>query len=68
MKIGLNEKMAEIKKKPWMPVEISRVNNKVIRMVLFKGEYHWHTHKEEDELIRVHHGKIVVQFKDRPNI
>lgn len=35
---------------------------------MFKGEYYWHSHGNEDELIFIYQGRIVVQFKDRPNV
>ncbi len=66
-KICLNDKMAEIKE-PWTPENVTALNGQVIRLALFKGEYHWHSHKDEDELIFVYKGRIVVQFKDRPNV
>ena len=48
-KISINEKIKGIDK-PWSPIEIARINDYVIRMALFDGEYHWHKHTNEDEL------------------
>ncbi len=66
--IKLGDKINEIGGRPWSPVEVTRINDQVIRIALFKGEYHWHNHADEDELILVYEGRIVVQFKDRPNV
>lgn len=66
--IKLSDKIKEINSRPWFPVEVARLNDQVIRLALFRGEYHWHSHANEDELIFVYRGRIVVQFKDRPEV
>ena len=66
--INLEDKIKEIGGKPWAPVEVARINNQVIRMALLEGEYHWHKHKNEDELFYVIKGEIVIQLKNEPNI
>ena len=65
--IKIESKINEITE-AWFPVEVARINDYVLRLALFRGEYHWHNHANEDELIFVYKGKIVVQFKDRPNV
>ena len=54
--------------KPWSPIEVARVNDQVVRMALFDGEYPWHRHTAEDELFLVFRGSIVIRVKDRPDI
>lgn len=66
-KINLENKIKEIDK-PWSPIEVARVNDYVIRMALFEGEYDWHKHTNEDELFYVYKGSIVIQLKDLPDI
>lgn len=66
--IKLEDKIKEIGGKSWSPVEVARINDQVIRMALLEGEYHWHKHKNEDELFYVIKGKIVIQLKDESNI
>jgi len=66
--INLEDKIKEIGGKPWSPVEVARINDQVVRMALLEGEYHWHKHKNEDELFYVIKGEIVIQLKDEPNI
>ncbi|USG99847.1 cupin domain-containing protein [Thermococcus argininiproducens] len=66
-KINLENKLKELDK-PWSPIEIARVNEYVIRMALFEGEYHWHKHTNEDELFYVYRGSIVIQLRDQPDI
>ena len=64
---NLNEIIKKIKE-PWSPIDVARVNDQVVRIAYFKGEYHWHKHKNVDELFFVYKGNIVIQFKDRNNV
>lgn len=66
--INLADKIKEIGGKPWSPIEVARINDQVVRMALLEGEYHWHKHKNEDELFYVIKGEIVIQLKDQPDI
>lgn len=47
-------------KKPWIPVEVARFNNQVLRVAIFEGEYHWHSHENEDEFFLVYKGSITI--------
>ncbi len=53
---------------PWSPIDVVQVNDQVIRLALFDGEFHWHKHKNEDELFYVIKGQIVIQLKNQPDI
>ncbi len=53
---------------PWSPIEVARVNDQVVRMVLCRGEYHWHRHAEEDELFYVYKGTLVIEMKEHTDI
>ena len=48
-------------KKAWTPIDIGSVDSFVLRIAKFKGTYHWHKHKNEDELFIVFKGKIKIQ-------
>ena len=65
--ISLKSKIEEMFK-PWSPIEVSRVNDQVVRMALFDGEYPWHKHVNEDELFYVYKGSIIIQVRGHPNI
>jgi mannose-6-phosphate isomerase-like protein (cupin superfamily) len=65
--INLEDKVKEIDK-PWSPIDVARVNDQVVRMALFDGEYHWHKHRNEDELFHVYRGSIVIQVKGQPDV
>ena len=66
--IKLKEKIREIQRKAWNPVEISRVNDQVVRLAFMKGEYHWHEHKNEDELFYVVEGNLTIQVENESNV
>lgn len=64
----LEEKIQEIGGKAWRPIEVARVNNQIVRLALFEGEYHWHRHAGEDELFLVYKGTIIIQLRKQPDI
>ena len=66
-KIDIEAKLEEIGE-PWSPVDLARVNDQVIRMALFHGEYHWHRHEEEDELFYVYRGEVRIEVKGHRDV
>lgn len=66
MKIILAKEMKAVKE-PWTPIDLARVNDHIVRMALFKGEYLWHSHKE-DEMFLVAKGKITIEMKKGKSI
>ncbi len=44
----------------WSPVDVAYVNDWVLRAAAFKGEFHWHSH-QDDEFFLVHKGSIVIE-------
>ncbi|MBS3135758.1 cupin domain-containing protein [Candidatus Woesearchaeota archaeon] len=65
--IDLKQKIKEFGGKPYSPIDVSRINDYVVRMALFDGEYHWHKHANDDELFFVYIGEIEIQYKGRKN-
>jgi mannose-6-phosphate isomerase-like protein (cupin superfamily) len=65
--VDVGEKAAEITE-PWSPLDIVQVNDQVIRLALFHGEYHWHRHAEEDELFYVVKGGITIRLRGQPDV
>ena len=55
-------------KQPWTPKEIARVNDQVIRLALFDGEFPMHKHSNADELFFVLKGQITIRIKGKPDI
>jgi mannose-6-phosphate isomerase-like protein (cupin superfamily) len=49
----------------WWNQSLSRVNDCVVRLGVFEGEFHWHKHDREDELFYVLEGTLLVDLEDR---
>jgi uncharacterized cupin superfamily protein len=43
----------------WFNQTLCRVNDSVVRLGVFQGEYHWHKHEEDDEFFYVVEGKLI---------
>ena len=50
---------------PWYNQTLCRVNDCVVRMGVFLGEFHWHKHDREDEYFQVLEGKLLLDFEQR---
>ena len=61
-KFNLN-KISNQLKKAWTPKEITKIDNFILRIAKFDGEYHWHKHENEDEIFIVFKGKIKIKTK-----
>jgi mannose-6-phosphate isomerase-like protein (cupin superfamily) len=49
----------------WSPHVAGRVNEMLVKLVKFQGEFVWHHHEHEDELFLVHRGSLVMRFRER---
>jgi mannose-6-phosphate isomerase-like protein (cupin superfamily) len=47
----------------WYNQTLARVNDSVLRLGVMQGEYHWHEHKNDDELFFVLEGKFLVDLE-----
>lgn len=63
-KIILEDRIREIGDRPYHPIEVAKVNDQVVRIVLCRGKYHWHKHKNEDELFYVLRGELTIQIRE----
>jgi len=50
---------------PWWNQTLCRVNDCVVRLGVFHGEFHWHQHEREDELFYVVEGTLLLDLQDR---
>jgi len=66
--IKLKDKIKEINGRPWYPIDVARYNDQVVRIALYKGQFHWHKHNNQDELFYVVKGKIIIQIKDHDDL
>lgn len=49
----------------WWNQSLCRVNDCVVRLGVFEGEFHWHKHDREDEVFYVMEGRLHLDFEDR---
>jgi mannose-6-phosphate isomerase-like protein (cupin superfamily) len=50
---------------PWFNQTLCRVNDCVVRLGVFLGEFHWHKHDDEDEFFHVVSGRLLVDLEGR---
>ena len=49
----------------WYNQTLCKINNSVVRLGVVCGEYHWHSHEEEDEFFYVVEGSLLIDLEDR---
>ncbi len=49
----------------WFNQTLCKVNDSVVRLGVFDGEYHWHKHDEDDEFFFVMEGKLLIDLEAR---
>jgi mannose-6-phosphate isomerase-like protein (cupin superfamily) len=47
----------------WYNTTLSSVNDSLVRLGIFEGEFHWHHHENEDEFFFVITGKLLLDLK-----
>ena len=52
----------------WFNRTLCRVNDSLIRIGVFEGEFHWHAHEEEDELFYVVDGRLEIEIEGQESI
>jgi mannose-6-phosphate isomerase-like protein (cupin superfamily) len=50
---------------PWYNQSLCRVNDCVVRLGVFLGEFHWHKHDNEDEFFHVVSGRLAIDLEGR---
>lgn len=50
---------------PWYNQTLCQVNESVVRLGVFQGEYHWHKHDQDDEFFYVLEGQLFIDLEDR---
>lgn len=48
----------------WKPKIVGEVNDSLVKLVKFRGEFVWHHHEREDELFLVVKGRMRMQLRD----
>jgi mannose-6-phosphate isomerase-like protein (cupin superfamily) len=57
--------LIEESKKEWQNFSLSEVNDCVVRLGVIHGEFHWHSHDNEDEFFYVIDGLLHIDFEDK---
>jgi mannose-6-phosphate isomerase-like protein (cupin superfamily) len=47
----------------WINFNLTEVNDSIVRLGIFEGEFHWHKHDKEDELFFVLEGKLLLDLE-----
>src|SRR5580765_2500293 len=63
-KINIAERFAQIKEY-WKPYIAGELNGQLVKLDKLKGEFVWHHHENEDELILVVKGRFRMELRDR---
>jgi len=61
--VDLEEKLA-LFDEPWQPKIVARVNDTLVKLVKFQGDFVWHQHEHEDELFLVVRGRFTLKLRD----
>lgn len=48
----------------WWNTTLCQVNDSLVRLGVFEGEFHWHHHDNEDEFFYVVSGKLLLDLHD----
>lgn len=50
---------------PWFNQTLTTVNDALVRLGVFRGEYHWHKHDDQDEFFLVLDGALHLDIEGR---
>ncbi len=53
---------------PWFNETLTRVNDALVRLGIFQGEFHWHRHEVEDEFFLVLSGTLLLDVEGHGTI
>jgi mannose-6-phosphate isomerase-like protein (cupin superfamily) len=62
-KVNLADKLAQVGEH-WKPHIVGQVNDTLVKVVKFEGEFVWHHHEREDELFLVVKGRMLMKLRD----
>ncbi len=65
LEIVEEQQLADDCKFQWYNQTLCQVNASVVRLGVFRGEYHWHKHDEDDEFFYVIEGQLLIDLQDR---
>ena len=63
-KVNLSEKLS-LFSEHWAPRVVGELNGQHVKLAKLRGEFVWHHHESEDELILVLRGTLAIHLHDR---
>ena len=48
----------------WFNQTLTKINDSVARIGIVEGDYHWHSHEDDDEFFFVLSGKLYIDLED----
>jgi mannose-6-phosphate isomerase-like protein (cupin superfamily) len=63
-KVNVREKLA-LFREHWQPKIAGEVNDSLVKLVKFKGDFVWHHHDREDEMFLVIDGHLTMELCDK---
>lgn len=62
-KINITEKLRTFDKF-WQSKLIGEYNSRSVKIIKLKGDFEWHHHKDEDEMVLVLKGQMTIEFQE----
>jgi len=62
-KVNVTDKLARFSEH-WSPKIVGEVNDALVKLVKFQGDFVWHHHEREDELFFVVRGRFTMKLRD----
>jgi mannose-6-phosphate isomerase-like protein (cupin superfamily) len=53
---------------PWFNQTLASVNDAVVRLGVIEGDFHWHKHDDQDELLLVLEGRLLIDVEGRDSV
>jgi mannose-6-phosphate isomerase-like protein (cupin superfamily) len=65
--VNIAEKLSQFQD-TWSPEILGEVNDSYVKALKLKGEFVWHHHEQQDELLLVISGLLRMKFRDRDEL
>ena len=65
LEIVEEKKLADTCEFKWYNQTLCQVNESVVRLGVFDGEYHWHKHDQDDEFFYVVEGQLLIDLEEK---
>ena len=65
LEIVEEKKLADQCEFKWYNQTLCQVNEAVVRLGVFDGEYHWHKHDQDDEFFYVVEGQLLIDLEEK---